>query len=165
MSSILIHMTSISVYTIWMSEHYRAIVGYSPTPGQQVSAILWNITVTVWLQSQVYWFTYYFVLMREIFTSQNTETHYTVIILSYRARGSEPQVISRDYPIVSLMGNASCHPWLCTKPSITLNKSTSTSYLTGQSITHHMGIWIYMCCLNPWPNSPKYAAPPLSTIR
>ena len=95
MSSILIHVTYFSVYTIWISEHYRAIVSYSPTPGQQVSAILWNITITVWLQSQVHRVTYYFVLMHDIFTSQNTGTHYTVIILSYRARSSEPQVVSR----------------------------------------------------------------------
>ena len=80
-SSILIHMTYSSVYKIWISEHYRAIDSYSPTPSQQVSEILWSITITVWLQSQVHPVTYYFVLMHEIFTSQNTETHYTVIIL------------------------------------------------------------------------------------
>ena len=48
MSSILIHTTYFSVYTIWSSELYRAIVSYITTPGQQVSAILWNITITVW---------------------------------------------------------------------------------------------------------------------
>ena len=34
--------------------------------------------------------------MHEIFTPQNTETHYTVIILLYFARGSETQVFSSD---------------------------------------------------------------------
>ena len=47
--------------------------------------ILWNITITVLLKSQVHCVTYYFVLMHEIFTSQNTETHYTVIIFLYQA--------------------------------------------------------------------------------
>ena len=95
MLSILMHMNYFSVYTISISEHYRAIVSYSPTPGQQVSTIFWNITITVWLQSQVHCVTYYFVLMHDIFTSQNTGTHYTVIILSYQARSSELQVVSR----------------------------------------------------------------------
>ena len=54
MSLILIHMTYFSVYTIWISEQYRAIVSYSPTASQQVSEILWNITITVWFQSQVH---------------------------------------------------------------------------------------------------------------
>ena len=101
MSSILIHMTYFSVYTICISEHFREIVSYILTPSQQVSAILWNITITVWLQSQVHCVTYYFVLMHNIFISQNKGTHYTVIISSYRARSSEPQVVSRYQPIVS----------------------------------------------------------------
>ena len=79
-SSILIHMTYFSVYTICISENYKAIASYSPKPIQQVSAILWNITITNWLQSQVHCVTYYFVLTHEIFTSQNKGTHYTVII-------------------------------------------------------------------------------------
>ena len=37
-------------YKICISEHYSAIVGYSRTPGQQVSAKLWNIIIIVWLQ-------------------------------------------------------------------------------------------------------------------
>ena len=93
-SSILIHMTY-SVYTICISEHYRKIVSFSPTPSQQVSDIFWNMTITVWLQSQVHRVNHYFYLMHEIITSKNTETHYTVIILSFRARISEPQVVSR----------------------------------------------------------------------
>ena len=76
MSSILIHMTYFSVYTICISEHYRAIFSYIPKPGQQVSAIFWNITMTVWLQSNIHFVAYYFVLMYDIFTSQNTGTHY-----------------------------------------------------------------------------------------
>ena len=60
-----------------------AIVGYSSTPGEQVSAILLDITITLWLKSQVCRVTYYFVLMHDIFTSQNAETNYTVIMLSY----------------------------------------------------------------------------------
>ena len=32
----------------------RDIVGYSPTPGQQVSLVLLNITITVVLQSKVH---------------------------------------------------------------------------------------------------------------
>ena len=80
MSSILIHMTYFSVYTICISEYYRAIVSYSPKPSQQVSAIFWNITITVWLKSQVHCVNYYFPLMHEIITPQNTETHYTFII-------------------------------------------------------------------------------------
>ena len=51
----------------------RAIVGYIPTPGQQVSAILWNININVWLQSQIHSLTYCFVLMHDIFTPQNIE--------------------------------------------------------------------------------------------
>ena len=86
---ILVHMTYFSIYIICISENYRLIVSYSPTPGQQVSAILWNITVTVWLQSQVHRVTYCFVLMHEIFTSQNSGTHYTVIILPYLAHISK----------------------------------------------------------------------------
>ena len=94
MSSILIHITYVRVYTICISENYRAIVSYSPTPGQQISVILWNITITVWLQSQVHRLTYYFVLIHNIFTSQNTGTHYIVIISSYRAHSSEQHVVS-----------------------------------------------------------------------
>ena len=40
MSSILIHMTYFSVYTIYTSENYREIVSYIQTPSQQVSEIL-----------------------------------------------------------------------------------------------------------------------------
>ena len=71
-------------YCLWPVSHLRDydIVGYNPPPGQQVSEILWNITTTVWLKSQVHHVTYYLVLMHDIFTPQNTETHYTVIILS-----------------------------------------------------------------------------------
>ena len=49
----------------------HVIVGYSPTPGQQLSKILLNINITIWLQSQVHRVTYYFVLMHDIFTPQN----------------------------------------------------------------------------------------------
>ena len=90
MSLILTYMTSFSVYTICISEHYRDIVSYSPTPVQQVSVILWNITLTVWSQSQVHCVTYYFVWMHDIFTSNCFWTNYTVIILSYRAHSSDP---------------------------------------------------------------------------
>ena len=62
---------------------------------QQVSATLWNINITVWLQSQVYRVTYYFVLMHDIFTSQNTGTHYTFLLLSHRVGSSEPRVVKR----------------------------------------------------------------------
>ena len=48
-----------SVYTICISEQYRAIVSYSPTPGQQASAILWIITIIFWLQSQVHCVTFF----------------------------------------------------------------------------------------------------------
>ena len=95
MSSILIRMTYFSVCTIFISEHYSAIVSYSPTPSQQASAIFWNITITVWLQSQVHRVNYYFSLINETITSQNIETHYLVIISSYWAQSSEPQVVSR----------------------------------------------------------------------
>ena len=80
MSSILIQMTYFSVYTICISEHYRAIVSYIPTPIQQVSAIFWNITITVWLKSQVHRVNSFSSLMHEMIKSQNTETYYTVII-------------------------------------------------------------------------------------
>ena len=99
MSLILIHMTYFSVYTICISEHYREIFSYSPAKGQQVSAVFWNITITFWLQSQVHCVTCYFVLMHVIFTSQNTGTHYTVIITSYQAGISEPQVLSRNVSV------------------------------------------------------------------
>ena len=94
MPLILIHMTYFSVYTICISEICRAIFSYSTTPSQQVSVIFWNITITVWLQSQVHRVNYYFVLMHEILLQKNIETHYTVKILSYRARGSEPHIVS-----------------------------------------------------------------------
>ena len=80
MSSILINMTYFSVNIICISEHYWEIVSYSPTPSQQLSVILWSITIIVWLKSQVHCVTYYFVLVHDIFTSKNTETHYTVIM-------------------------------------------------------------------------------------
>ena len=95
MSLILTHMTHFSVYTTLIPEHWRDIVSYSTTPSQQVSAILWNITITVWLQSQVHRVNYYFILMHDILKSQNTGTQHTVIISSYRAHSSEPQVVSR----------------------------------------------------------------------
>ena len=60
MSSILIHMTYFSVYTICISEHYRAIFGYSPTSGQQVGTILWNITIIFLFRSQIYRVTFFF---------------------------------------------------------------------------------------------------------
>ena len=43
-------------YYLWPASHLRdrAIVGYIPTLGQQVCAILWNITITVWLKAQVH---------------------------------------------------------------------------------------------------------------
>ena len=63
-------MTYFTFDTICISKHYRAIVGYSPTPGQQVGEILRNITITVGFQSQIYLVIHYFVFMLEIFTSQ-----------------------------------------------------------------------------------------------
>ena len=60
MSSILLHMTYFYVYTIFISELYREIFSYIPTPGQQVSAILWNITIIFWLIPQVYRVTFFF---------------------------------------------------------------------------------------------------------
>ena len=72
-------------YCSWPASrlHDRGIVGYIPQLYQQVSTILWNITITVWLKWQVHHVTHYFVLMHQTFTPQNTETHYTVIVLSY----------------------------------------------------------------------------------
>ena len=85
MSSILIHMHSVSVKTICISEHYRAIVSYSLTPSQQVSVISWNINISVWLQSQVHCVTYYFVLMYEMFTSKMQE-HITQSLFCHTGR-------------------------------------------------------------------------------
>ena len=83
MSSILIHMTYFCFYTICISEHYRAIFGYIPTPDQQISSILCNITITVGFQSQIDCVTYYFVFMLENVTSQKYRKilpgHYFVI--------------------------------------------------------------------------------------
>ena len=53
MSSILIHMPNFSVYTISISEHYRSIVSYSPTPVWLVNEILWNITIAVWCLCEI----------------------------------------------------------------------------------------------------------------
>ena len=64
-----------------------------------------------------------------------------------------------------LMGNASCLPSLFTKPKSTPKISITTSHWTEQSITHHLATWIEMDGLRPWPNSPTYAVPPLSTIK
>ena len=44
--------------------------------------------------------------------------------------------------LTELMGNASCHSSFCTNPSSICNISTSASHWTGQTITHHLGIWI-----------------------
>ena len=71
---------------------------------------------------------------------------------------------ARYLSLPKLMGNSSCHPQLCTNTRITRKIFTSTSHWTGQSIKHHLVIWIEMSGLNPWPNSPIYAFPPLSTI-
>ena len=76
------------------------IVGYIQTPGQQVGAILWNITITVGFLSLFFCVTYYFVIMVEIFTSQKYLKKNLVIILSYQAQASETQVDSRDQTIV-----------------------------------------------------------------
>ena len=64
-----------------------------------------------------------------------------------------------------LMGNTSCLPSLFTKPRITSKIFITTPHWTGQSITHHLATWIDTGGLRPWPNSPTYALPPLSTIR
>ena len=48
-----------------------------------------------------------------------------------------------------MMGNASCHPSLCTKPRITPKISTSTLHWTGYEITHHQVIWIETGGLKP----------------
>ena len=50
------NMTYFFVYKIFISEHNMAIVSYSPTPGQQESAILWNITITVWCLCEIFQF-------------------------------------------------------------------------------------------------------------
>ena len=65
-------------YYLWPESHLRdcAIVGYSPPPGQHVSTIFWNITITVWLKSQAHHIAYYFVLMHEIL-HQKTQKHIT----------------------------------------------------------------------------------------
>ena len=44
---------------------------------------------------------YLFFLLHENFTSQNTGTHYTFIILLHWAGSSEPQAVLRFSPIVS----------------------------------------------------------------
>ena len=95
-------MIYFSFYTICISEHYRKFGGYIPTLIQQVSVILKKNTITVEFQSQVHRITNYFVFMLEIFYHKDTKTHYLVIILLYQARGSEPQVVLRDYLIVSV---------------------------------------------------------------
>ena len=56
MSLILIYMTYFSVFTIRISEIYWAIVSDIPTPGQQVSEILWNIPITIWCLCQIFQF-------------------------------------------------------------------------------------------------------------
>ena len=93
-------MNSFSIYKICNSEQYRVIASYSPTPGQQVGAILWNITITVGFLSHIFCVTYYYYFMLETFTSQKYRKKYPVIILSYRAQSSGPQVNSRDQSIV-----------------------------------------------------------------
>ena len=67
-------------FSLWPASRLcdHAIFGYSPLPGQRVSTILWNITTTVWIKSQVHHVSYYFVLIHDIFTPKNTETHYKV---------------------------------------------------------------------------------------
>ena len=44
--------------------------------------------------------TYYYYFMLEILQHKNAEKQHLVIISSYRARDSEPQVDLRDQPIV-----------------------------------------------------------------
>ena len=78
---------------------------------------------------------------------------------------SEHHYGARSLSLPDPMGNALCHPSLWTKPRSTPKISTSTSHWTGQYITNHLDIWIDMGGLNPWPNYPAYAAPPLSKIR
>ena len=70
------------------------IFGYIPIPGQQVSEIWWNIAITVEFQSQVHRVTFFSCL--KFLRHKNTEKHYPVIISSYWARGSEPQIFSRE---------------------------------------------------------------------
>ena len=72
---------------------------------------------------------------------------------------------ARYLSLPELMGNDSCHRFLCTKPISTNKISTPISHWTGHSTTHHMVIWIEKYSLKPWPNFPIYVAPPLSTIR
>ena len=83
MSLILVRMISFSFYTILISEHYREIVGYSPTPGQQICEILWNITITVGFQSHIYRATCNFFSCLKFFTSQKYRStlpsHYFVV--------------------------------------------------------------------------------------
>ena len=61
--------------------------------------------------------------------------------------------------------NTLCHPHFFTNPRSTLKISITTSHWTGKYITHHLATWIETGGLMPWPNSPTYAVPPLSTIR
>ena len=72
---------------------------------------------------------------------------------------------ARYLSLPELMGDDSCHSFLCSKPISTTKISTSRSHWTRQSTTHHMVIWIDKDGLNPWPNFPMYVAPPLSAIR
>ena len=78
---------------------------------------------------------------------------------------SEHHYGARYLYLPETIGNASCYPPFCTKPRINLNIYTSTFHWTWLSITHHMGIWIYMGVVKSRPNYPMYAAPPLLTIK
>ena len=50
--------------------------------------------------------------------------------------------VAHYFSLPKLMGNASCHPLLCTNPMITPKISTLIYHWTGYSITHHLFVWI-----------------------
>ena len=72
-------------YCLWPASrlHDCAIVGYNPTPDQQVSVILWNINITVWLKSQVYHVTYFLINVWRFYTTKYKNTlhsHFFVVL-------------------------------------------------------------------------------------
>ena len=73
------------LYCSWPASRLRdrAIVDYIPPPGQQVSAILWNITIHVWLKSQVHCVTYFFLNAWHLYITKYRNTlhiHYFIVL-------------------------------------------------------------------------------------
>ena len=73
------------IYCSWSASRLcdYAIVSYSPPPCQQVSEILWNITINVLLKSQVYYVTYFLNNAWQFFTKRYRNTlhsHYFIIL-------------------------------------------------------------------------------------